>query len=115
MEEKEKMMLSGRCKEDFEKWYPTRDNNRFNNTGMSMVKYFYGDSERTTEFSRQYGVYVDFFDSVGIRVQLIMDQEAFDFRVLVARKSLGYFDTRHEARIKAIEKANELYNKQDER
>jgi hypothetical protein len=68
----------------------------------------------------QYGVLVDFFDSVGIRINTSFSE---GYSVMTKR---GYFCsmgadkihytktyiTRHEARQKAIEKAVEIYNQQ---
>ena len=110
-------MLTGKCKEDFEKWYPTRQNNSFEHTGMAIVDYFYGECERTTDFSMQYGVYVDFFDSVGINVSLkLCGYLKYDYSIKDSESQILLFteydwsQTRPEARQKAILKANEIYN-----
>ena len=67
----------------------------------------------------QYGVYVDFFDSVDIRIDLISIGEPtmggfnfFGHRFLINgfKANLTFINTRFEARTAAIEKANELHN-----
>lgn len=87
-------MLTGKCKEDFEKWYALT-----NLTGdefpMPHILEFY-----TYPFSMQYGVYVDFFDSHFIDVVL----EEWNITSVMEKHN------RLEARQKAIEKANEIYN-----
>ena len=101
------MILTGKCNEDFEKWF------------KANVSYeYYGDqsSYNITEdftdipFSMQYGVYVDFFDSVGVIIEIQADDQSDYFIVLIDNLFNGSGKTRHEARTKAIEKANELYN-----
>ena len=64
----------------------------------------------------QYGVYVDFLDSVGIDTEILLgDVDGFkSYAGLVNEKITEGFNTRHEARDKAIEKANEIRNKQFE-
>ena len=66
----------------------------------------------------RYGVYVDFFDSVGIIISVYKDYEGFHWCIGDRdnhdgdeQKGWGCFtDTRPEARTAAIEKANELRN-----
>jgi hypothetical protein len=110
------MKLTGKCREDFEKWFrpnvPFVDINVFNH--------------RSTPESMQYGVYVDFFDSVEINIDVchnyILDGKIDNIIVL------GYYyelnaqpnihvsqdcedhKTRPESRAQAIEKADEIYN-----
>jgi hypothetical protein len=81
------MILTGKCKEDFEEWMLVNNND--------LLKY---SEERYSEVismsqlfkyltdSMQYGVLVDFFDSVREK------------------------NTRQKSRTKEIEKANEIYN-----
>ena len=58
------MKLTGKCKEEFEKWFvkdiDIDEDEFFNND--TMLYLFYTERE-----SMQYGVYVDFFDSVEIQ------------------------------------------------
>ena len=96
------MELTGKCKEDFEKWF-----RRINIKNNWLLNSFYKLLQ-----SMQYGVYVDFFDSVGIDIVDNIDSCANDFRYLskVDFKFIDAHNTRPEARTAAIEKANEIYN-----
>lgn len=115
------MKLTGKCKEDFEKWYienyPLKglDNEYIR---QSHIDWF---NSNILFQSMKYGVYVDFFDSVGVKVDVFTESKYpdlyFDFRITEVKKSsfwgtatIGEFKTRQEARTKAIEKANEIYN-----
>ena len=102
------MKLTGKCKEDFEKWLLY--------CGVYGEYEYHLDEDLVSHFenlktSMKYGVYVDFFDSVDIRIS--MNQHNKDFWVDI-QKTFFESDmllTRVEARIVAIEKANEIYNK----
>jgi hypothetical protein len=101
------MKLTGKCKDDFEKWFrpnvPLVDINIFNHI--------------TTPFSMQYGVYVDFFESVGIytSIEPLYDMQGTNrlciYSLLLESNYYVQCKNRQEAREKAIEKANEIYNK----
>jgi hypothetical protein len=108
------MKLTGKCKKEFEKWF-----RRINIKNNWLLNSFYKLPQ-----SMQYGVFVDFFDSVGIHIQLT---PYFDS---VTKVMLWFFTlenkrcvhlnshlenkakTRPEARTKAIDKANKLLNEQ---
>ena len=92
-------MLKGKCKKDFERWYENlEDFYHLDIMPLNMV----------------YGIYVDFFDSVGIRIYT--EENNLNFNVAFSLydgdivKGIFEFKTRQEARTKAIEKANEIYN-----
>jgi hypothetical protein len=106
------MKLTGKCKEDFEEWMLL--NNK------ELLKY---SEERYSEVidmsqlfkyltdSMQYGVLVDFFDSVGIDVRVnSLDFPLTNNFMYSVDGKVKYTETRQEARTKAIEKANEIYN-----
>jgi len=105
-------MLTGRCKEDFEKWYKE---NGFNDpVPKHDMRFFY-----TKHFSMQYGVYVDFFDSVGLFIELgCVTENDYDFTIIIDKAPQDgnnfefemNFKTRQEAREQSIKKANEIYN-----
>jgi hypothetical protein len=110
-------MITGKAKEDFEKWFLLLSENGrgFMKVGVpvgkSITKSFY-----KLPFSMQYGVYVDWFDSVGIRVfdtYWLKDYYGEVVSDLIdggwCRASIDVL-TRHKARQKAIEKACEIYN-----
>jgi len=98
------MKLTGKCKKDFEKWYQLTD---FKCKTQPDIIWFYRLSK-----SMQYGVYVDFFDSVEIDICIYFgDVGGYEVHIYSkGYKNIGTFKKRQEARIKAIEKANEIYN-----
>jgi hypothetical protein len=114
------MKLTGKCREDFEKYFILNlYQDRIQHTAFShrydMLEAFY-----TQPQSMQYGVYVDFFDGVGIYVMSNM----FSIERDIVSEFIGQVETissiwnsieqtRPEARTAAIEKANEIYNKQE--
>ena len=102
------MKVTGKCKEDFEKW-------RISKKDSYLKHCFFEDLDD----SMQYGVLIDFFDSVGIRILIDMDfgNEVYDkFVLYIEYKKHCFcnygmnFKTRQEARTEAIKKANEIYN-----
>jgi hypothetical protein len=99
------MELTGKCKEDFEKWYELN----YEAIGLrSIDDEFYLAGFYELPETMQYGVYVDFFDSVEIYMEIIKDGVYFES--FVNDEWLNTPKTRSEARTAAIEKANELYN-----
>jgi hypothetical protein len=103
------MKLTGKCKEDFERWY---SNQKYNLSATHNAGYHpnnYIDWFYTLPKSMQYGVYVDFFDSVGIDIEIYNTIHGFDF-MIKTNIFRGYFETRPEARTAAIKKANEIHN-----
>ena len=111
------MKLTGKCKEDFEKWLYKSNVLTLNILHSQNIdvfekeKYFYKLSD-----SMQYGVYVDFFDSVELFPNVIYSynvsmQGCNWFSVRVDNKYVvNGLKTRQEARTQAITKANEIYN-----
>lgn len=107
------MELTGQCKEDFEKWY-TDDCNRESMCYFELVdepyeeRGFYSMSD-----SMQYGVYVDFFDSVGVYICDFKSKEGYGHYRYGENYMKESIETRQEARAKVIEKANEIYNQKN--
>ena len=113
------MKLTGKCKEDFNKWIQ----NEFepNEQGITVNASYEGDMEvyASENFnilpqSMQYGVYVDFFDSVVIYIEdTVADYTTpKTYLAWVNADIVKSCKTRQEARTAAIEKANKIYNKQ---
>jgi hypothetical protein len=103
-------MITGKCKQDFEKWFLSKTKTTYRESGkLRILKY---DVFTTMSKSMQYGVLQDFFGSVGIDVVDDIDSCANDFRYLskVDFKYIDAHNTRPEARDAAIEKANEIHN-----
>ena len=110
------MKLTGKCLKDFEKWFEPAPKNKEdhweNALHGSMIAEF-----NTLKLSMQFGVYVDFFDSVEIWIT----NNVFSIEDDIVTEFIGQVETiqkiwntvkptRIEARIEAIKKANELYN-----
>ena len=98
------MKLTGKCKEDFEKWVenPLREQVAL----RRRKEWFY-----TLTPSMKYGVFEDFFDSVKIDIDGIYDNEIY----ILDNMYQDGENHRTEARIRAIEKANEIYNNYENR
>jgi hypothetical protein len=115
------MELTGKCKEDFEKWLKENNKDLLKLSDPSI--YFSEIFSMSALFkylteSMQYGVLEDFFDSLDVFIYIIAwETEGGDF--YFKYEIIGFWgnhsaslrcDTRQEARTAAIEKANELYN-----
>jgi hypothetical protein len=93
-------MLKGKAKEDFEKWFCQQKDLRH---GIDFLE--------DIPFSMQYGVYVDWFDSVGINIDVKTGGKGWYYSIFVKNyESSDNYYCRNEARTKAIEKACEIYN-----
>ena len=93
-------MLIGQAKIDFEEWYMEC----YEKENLPYIQGFY-----IASFSCQYGVIVDWFDSVGIYIQIYKANSMY-FYSIDYNSNFDIFKTRPQARQKAIEKANEIYN-----
>jgi hypothetical protein len=118
------MELTGKCKEDFEKWLKENNKDLLKLSDPSI--YFSEIFSMSALFkylteSMQYGVLEDFFSSVGIDVNIIRTSTSkkirYTYEIYKQEKILhpkfSVYDVRNykpEARDAAIEKANELYN-----
>jgi len=114
--------MKGQAKKDFEKWCENELSKRID-TDWGVYGFGCGYDGCETEItvndvfndlppSMQYGVIVDWFDSVGIVIEIEIDKD-FGFFSSVNHSSShnGYTKTRTQARQKAIDKAVEIYNK----
>jgi hypothetical protein len=101
------MELTGKCKEEFETWFLrnseeersllTKESKELIETHVLLSFYIISDAAK-------YGIYIDFFDSVGIHPGMIIPiRKEFYFLGTI-------YITRNEARIQAIIKSNEMYN-----
>jgi len=100
------MKLTEKCKEDFVEWYNEQDE-------LPVMYSSFGVCWNEAPNSMQYGVYVDFFDSVGIRLECIYDSYSSNewYVGINCISQKGSFKLRTDARTEAITKANEIYNK----
>ena len=89
------MILTGKCKEDFKKWfYDSLEKQTACNVSLQ-------DFEKLP-FSMRYGVYVDFFDANLIDVDKFM---------LTSMGYMSSYTLKGNCRNSAIEQRNEIYNK----
>lgn len=110
--------LEGKCKDEFGIYFFNKYGGHIGNSVTGSLVFFYSMPE-----AMQSGVYLEFFDSVGIKieVQLLlmpkMDKAMFrgfksvlfvDGRLVNVQAS---YQSRQEALKEAITKANEIYNK----
>jgi len=105
-------MLKGQAKKDFEKWFSSyidkqlAHNREDWNEGEELLSNFY-----ELPFSMQYGVLVDWFDSVGIYInKLCPDSFEIQHGWDIIEDYSKVDRTRTQARQKAIEQANKIYN-----
>ena len=98
------MRLTGKAEKDFFEWYRSTDFKVRNQPGLAL---FYNYPE-----SMQYGVYVDFFDSVEdeseVRI-LGKVSRGIDKYFFELKGNMYAYNTRQEAQIEAIKKADENY------
>mgnify|MGYP003667005304 FL=1 len=111
------MELTGKCKEEFEKWYfknyvktTKKFKDLYPHEYSDIYDWFYNLQE-----SMKYGVLVDYFDSVGNRITINAGVSQFWVDIYTdLLKDISWdsemLDTRKEAIDVAIEKANELRN-----
>lgn len=101
------MILTEQCKEDFEDWIrPQSDKEERGKSYHSYNPYFF----YKLPFSMQYGVLVDFFTSEEIYITIINEIDFIGIGITPNDYTDYRSKTLNEARTKAIEKANEIYN-----
>ena len=97
------MKLTGKCKEDFDKWYLDtycKGCTRIASLRLKMLVFL------SLEPSKQYGVYIDFFDSVKYEGKSFFSK----IFAMYYKEKTEYF-THNDIIRNSIEKANEIYNK----
>ena len=121
------MKLTGKARKDFEKWYfknhvttTKKFKELYPHEYHEIFDWFYG-----IKLAFQYGVYVDFFGSVGLilDVQPVLDYDmkkytkvcywiytVFKLEIEDEDYNENEYKTRKEAREQAILNANEIYN-----
>lgn len=105
-------MLTGKAKEDFEKWLKKQSFVNFNKYTKKIII----DNKIYSELNERFvsTLIIEWFDSAGIYITTeIMAKNIFSFRIDYDNifDCEECFKTRQEAQVKAIEKANEIYNK----
>jgi len=118
------MELTGKCRTDFKKWFTDnlerKEIGEITDGGWFVTEILIDDVWKDLPLSMQYGVFVDFFDSVGIMIDLRFIYMLQSYERIVYFKDRQnskdttlynkLHDTHQEARIESIKKANELYN-----
>ena len=103
------MKLTGKYKEDFEKWILMDDDSEEYRFGQALSTNF-----DQLPLSFQWGVIVDFADSKGylLKVQYLKGEYYYAVLIKDSNKTglSGYEQSRPKAREKAIERFNEIYN-----
>lgn len=109
-------MLTGKCKEKFDKWLTS------NTDYQHVIIKAFGDHisyidillHEKTPIQIQWGVIQDFADSVGIYIDVIghhsKGYSIYEESPVKDHLLLDVKSNRHQSRIYAIEKFNELYN-----
>lgn len=108
------MELTGKAKEDFEKWYNNNYPTRHSKIKMNY-KVWVGESWDVPStfwwlpYSMRWGVLVDFFDINGIEIFLDRDfRGSWVFNI--DGEECGNFPTRPKTREESIKAANQIYN-----
>jgi hypothetical protein len=112
------MELTGKCKEDFEKWLII--------SGTYGEEEYHDNEDLLSHFenlkpSMQYGVYVDFFQGTGKKAQVYIAPffnydlgTMYEWGAWADGQFVISCEAPKEARTAAIEKANEIYNNNHE-
>ena len=101
------MILTEQCKKDFIEWYSK-------NVPHIPLSGFRGNFYSLSD-SMKYGVLVDFFTSEEIYITIINEIDFIGVQINYRDYNDYKSKTLHEARTKAIEKANEIYNNDTKR
>ena len=106
------MEVTGQTKIEFEKWF--EENLYAINIGSAnLYPLVIADVWKTLPDSFRYGVFVDFFDSVGIDLDVCRYKGRKKFSTCVdLADSNTWTETRPEGRIIAVTEADEIRNKQ---
>lgn len=95
-------MLTGKCREDFEKWLDKQKD-------TSNELYVLSQLFNIIPISAQFGVYVDFFESKEIYVETYYAAKE-TYEIIINENGYSLCKTRQEAIKQAILKANSIYN-----
>ena len=105
------MKLTGQCKKQFNGWVNSNyhTNKIVFPLNECLLECYHSENFGRLPQSMQYGIYLDFFDSVGIVIHSKVPLRSGEWSVYVS-SSILLTETRQEAREKSIIKANEIYN-----
>ncbi|WP_291076389.1 MULTISPECIES: hypothetical protein [unclassified Empedobacter] len=99
------MILTGKCKEKFWEWYKNREGKTLTPKELELI----------SEEVLQNALIIDFFDSVGIYIEIHYSSFLGNRFLCIVNtnenhKVTSFQNNRHQAIKKAIKKANDLYN-----
>lgn len=106
-------MLTGKCKEDFNKWVDSIDRVIVNNVGDSSMCMTFPYNFEQLSLPMQMGVYIDFFESNGYRAIYIYHHVKKCVVHTRSSKLVLYFnveDDINSRRKEVLKSANEIYN-----
>jgi len=118
-------LLTGKCREAFEKWvFATKEelDFLFDIMGIEALVTPKINALEELPFSMQWGVYLEFFDSIGIYINVFYvfgyNEDNFNYEISLKSDELYSVNqdddhniyTREEAQTKAIKKANSIFN-----
>lgn len=97
-------MLTGKAKEDFERWYSDTDSEIKHSLQKSL---FYSKA-----YIERYAYYLEWLDSVGIRLHVwpVPHKDGFIWDGYINMDIQSFWETRQEATKELILKANKIYN-----
>tara|TARA_R110000744_G_scaffold374278_1_gene486948 strand:+ start:43 stop:378 length:336 start_codon:yes stop_codon:yes gene_type:complete len=110
------MELTGKTLKDFWRWYLSLEQRKTYKTSSlrggnnaAMIRFL------AMSFAERYGVYVDFFDSVGVTINISpIYYDGYCFKIHIENTNGKWLEdnkeSRPEARTSVIKKANELRN-----
>jgi len=104
-------MLTGKTEESFKKWCNEDWDDELHGLNHPTLIGHIGYLEwEKLPFSMQWGILLEFFDSVGIVIEM---RNVGGFKAFVNHMNygMGKIESRLEAQIQAIKKANEIHNK----
>ncbi|MBE7671576.1 hypothetical protein F7649_10675 [Tenacibaculum piscium] len=118
------MILTGKCKEDFEKWYLQWVFNEKTFLSLNFKSEQILENWNSLHHSEKYGVLVDFFNSVGYHISNISSPEdvaqgvaegnIYFFCILTRIGKIdfetGFYKYRKESLIKVVKQSNYFYN-----
>lgn len=109
------VLLTGKCLEDFQKWFFEY----YNKDKVSIAMFNHETMFNTFQPIIKNAYFIEWFDNIGITVDImprmnedkvVFEPNTFCLKHEITTEDFVQFDNRFDAKIKAIEKANEIYN-----
>ncbi|MCA4782330.1 hypothetical protein IF125_08630 [Empedobacter stercoris] len=103
------MILTGIAKEKFLEWNENREGKTLTLKELELMSESVILNALIIEFFDEYGIHINIFYKYTWRVEIRDSQSS-----LLSTLNYAVFDTRQEATIQAIKKANDIYNERNE-